>query len=194
VKNKGLIFVISGPSGSGKTTLLKELLAAADLKGRLSRSISLTTRPRRSGERNGGDYFFISREHFQELLRQNKILEWTKYLGYYYGTPGDRLKQQIKKGRNIALCLDAKGARTIKKLYPRNTVAIFVLPPSYKALGERIKRRCHKTGIDEIRKRLNLGQKELRFVKQYDYSLVNKDLGRALKKLKGIVLRLLKKS
>ena len=183
----GLIFVISGPSGSGKTTLVKELLADRSLKGLLHRSISYTTRPKRSGEGSGKDYSFVSQKAFRALLRNKKILEWTKYLGYYYGTPYRGFERQIKKGRHLALCLDLKGAEKIKRLYPENAVSIFVLPPSLGALNERIRKRCSKTCPREINGRLKLAKREIRRAHRYDYCLINKDLKRALEGLRKIV-------
>lgn len=186
---KGLIFVISGPSGSGKTTILDNLLKDKGLSKRLAKSVSLTTRPKRSGERNKRDYLFITQEQFRRKLESKKILEWTKYLGYYYATPRDLLENELKKGKHILLCLDLKGARSIKRLYPKNSVTVFVVPPSLQALKERIEGRCTKTKKAEIRKRLKLAREELLASASYDYSLANKNLNRAVKKLKEIILK-----
>lgn len=186
---KGLIFVISGPSGSGKTTLLDNLLKDKVLSKRLVKSVSLTTRPKRSGERNKKDYCFITQEQFRRKLKSKKILEWTKYLGYYYATPRDLLENELKKGKHILLCLDLKGGRSIKKLYPKNSVTVFVIPPSLQALKERIEGRCTKTKKEEIRKRLKLAREELLASASYDYSLANKNLNRAVKELRGIILK-----
>lgn len=188
-KLKGLIFVISGPSGSGKTTLLDNLLKDKGLSKRLAKSVSLTTRPKRSGERNKRDYLFITQEQFRRKLESKKILEWTKYLGYYYATPRDLIENELKKGKHILLCLDLKGARSIKRLYPKNSVTVFVVPPSLQALKERIEGRCAKTKKAEIRKRLKLAREELLASASYDYSLANKNLNRAVQKLKEIILK-----
>lgn len=188
VKNQRLIFVISGPSGSGKTTLLKNLLKDKDLKNRLTKSISFTTRAKRVGEKEGKEYFFISEAHFKSKIKEKKLLEWTRYLGYYYGTPKDFLKRQSRKTKDIILCLDLKGAFKVKQLYPKNTVLIFVLPPSLKELSSRIKKRCYKIDKEEIKKRLELAKGELRAANRYDYSLINKDLNLTVNKLKGIIL------
>jgi guanylate kinase len=115
-KNKpGKIFVISGPSGSGKTTLLTSLIKDKKVSKLLVKSCSLTTRPKRSGEKEGKDYFFVTTPKFQSLLKAKKILEWTRYLGYYYGTPRGPLESQIQSGKCLGLCLDLKGARILKK-------------------------------------------------------------------------------
>lgn len=187
-KRQGLLFVVSGPSGSGKTTLATEILAAKEIKRRLSKSISLTTRPRRPGERDKRDYLFVSKKAFKELLKAKKILEWTRYLGYYYATPKDFVEGRLRKGRSLILCLDLKGARRIKRLYPENTVTIFVLPPSLNALKERIRKRCDKTKPRELHRRLRLAEKELLLADSYDYCLLNEDLKQGVKELKGIIL------
>jgi guanylate kinase len=187
-RRKGKIFVISGPSGSGKTTLLESLLKHRELKGKLYRSISLTTRSRRHGERDGLHYFFVRREEFQKLLKAKKILEWTKYLGYYYATPRDFVDKQLGTGRNLALCLDAIGARKISKLYPRQSVTIFIAPPSIEELRKRITDRA-PTKRSELHKRLAIAKKEVLGAAKYDYCLMNDDFKQAVNGLKDIVLR-----
>ena len=185
--NKGKIFVISGPSGSGKTTLAQSLLKDRKLKKKIARSVSFTTRPKRSGEKNRKDYFFISQNDFKEKLKAKKILEWTRYLGYYYGTAKDFLGAQLHKSKAIVLCLDLKGAAEIKKLYPGITTTIFIMPSSLDELYSRIKNRCKDTKVREISRRLKLAGKEIRAKKRYDYIVVNKDLEAAVRELKGII-------
>jgi len=189
----GKLFIISGPSGSGKTTLLEHLLKDKVLKGKLKKSVSITTRPKRSGERQGRDYYFLSEADFQRALKAKKILEWTKYLGYYYATPKVPLRQQLKIGRHLGLCLDFKGAKKIKSFFPKETVTIFILPPCLDTLKKRIRGRCHKTGDEEIQKRLKLARQELAAAGWYDYSLVNKHLPQTVDALKGIILAEIKR-
>jgi len=181
------IFVISGPSGSGKTTLVARLLKERALKRRLVKSVSLTTRPKRSGEREGRDYFFLTPEEFSRRLKAKKILEWTRYLGYDYATLKDFVEAQLAKGKHLVLCLDLRGAERIQELYPKNTVLIFVAPPSLEALWERIKKRCRKTKREEIKKRLRLARREVLAAARYDYCLVNADLRETLERLKQII-------
>ncbi len=188
-KNKGLIFVISGPSGSGKTTLVKRLLKTEGLKNKLVKSVSFATRAKRSGEKSKIDYFFISEKDFLKKLKIKEILEHTRYLGYYYGTPREFVEGQLRKGKHILLCLDFKGALRIRRNYPDKTKTIFVLPPSFKALRNRIAKRCRKTKNEEIEKRLNLATKELRQAKHYNYCLVNRDLDKTTEKLRKIILK-----
>lgn len=187
---QGLLFVISGPSGSGKTTLIQGLLAGKDLKKKIIRSISFTTRPRRPGEKEGRDYFFLTRKEFQEKLKEQKILEWTRYLGYDYGTSKDFVETHLRDSqRAVVLCLDVKGARQIKRFYPGNSITIFVSPPSLEVLEKRIKKRCARTQGEEIRRRLKLSRRELLKAPLYDYHLVNKDLEQAKRKLKEIIVK-----
>lgn len=188
-QKRSRIFVISGPSGSGKTTLARRLLADTQLKKKLVKSVSLSTRPKRSQEKEGRDYFFISPQEFRRRLKEQKILEWTRYLGYYYATPRDFAEQQLQKGKSILLCLDLKGARKIKREYPEESVTIFVFPPSLEALRKRIEGRCSRTKKEEVRQRLRLAQRELLSGREYDYSLANDNLEKAIEELKGIILK-----
>ena len=188
-KKRGLLFIVSGPSGSGKTTLLKNLLSRQDLKCKLTRSISFTTRHKRSGEQEKKDYFFISERRFKKEQEAQNLLEWTRYLGYYYATPKDFIERQLKEAKNIILCLDLKGALTLKRRYQQNTVTIFVMPPSQDTLLERITQRCNKTKEEEVKQRLKLAQEELAARARYDYCMVNKDLSQATQQLKGIILK-----
>ncbi len=185
------IFVISGPSGSGKTTLAEILITSKKLKNKLIRSVSVTTRPKRQEEKRGKDYFFVSQGRFKHLVRVKKILEWTRYLGYYYGTPKSLVDKYLARNLSPVLCLDVKGALRIKKIYPLNAVTIFILPPKVQDLRLRIEKRSRlKPG--EIRKRLEIARKEISLRKLYDYTIVNRDLKQASKCLRDIVLKELK--
>jgi guanylate kinase len=184
----GKLFIISGPSGSGKTTLLAGLIKDKKIGKLLVKSRSLTTRPRRTGESNGSEYFFVTPLEFRHLLKAKKILEWTRYLGYYYGTPKGPLEIQLSYGRNIGLCLDIKGARTLKKLYPNNTVTIFILPPSLEVLKSRIEYRSSSTNKKEIARRVRLARRELLAASEFDHCILNQSLQVALEELKNIFL------
>jgi len=188
LNKRGKIFVISGPSGSGKTTLRDKLLEDASLKRKFTKSVSFTTRPKRSRERHGRDYFFLRDTDFKRRLKAKEILEWTKYLGYYYGTSRSFVSKHLKQGKYIILCLDLKGALRVKRLFPRNCATIFVLPPSLKTLRERIEKRCQRTKKEEIARRLRLAKKELNSSRHYDYIIVNKNLRRAVRELREIIL------
>lgn len=194
ITGKGLIFVISGPSGSGKTTLARKLVADPQLNNKFNRSISITTRPKRPGEKNGKDYFFYNREQFLQARKAKKILEWTRYLGYYYATPKDFARGVLRKNKNLVLALDLKGARHLKKVYPCNTVTIFILAPSLKALRDRIEKRSPGTIQQEVRGRIKLAADEISARGAFDYCLVNKDLEKTFSRLKKIVAGELKKA
>lgn len=194
LQKKGLIFVVSGPSGSGKTTLIRRLLSSRRLNYALVKSVSFTTRPKRSGEKEGQDYFFLSEKGFRQKLKAKKILEWTRYLGYYYATPKDLVDDYLNQGRYLILCLDVRGAWRIKRIYPKNTITIFILPPSLEALQKRITKRSSKAKAKELTLRLNLAKKELLAAKQYDYCLVNKELPGAVKRLHRIIFHKIKQT
>jgi guanylate kinase len=183
----GMLFVITGPSGSGKTTLAQALLKDRVLRRKVSRSVSFTTRPKRPNERQGKDYFFISEKEFARSRSAKKILEWTRYLGYYYGTEKSFVDAELEAGRSLLLCIDVKGARRIRSLYPDNSALIFVMPPSMKELERRIDTRCPGTCPKEIRRRLRRANAEIKEARWFDYRLVNKDFSRAVKKLKKII-------
>jgi len=186
-KSQGWIFVISGPSGSGKTTLVKAVLSDRQFRKKLARSVSFTTRPKRSGEKHGWDYYFINEKEFKKKRKAKKILEWTRYLGYYYGTAKDFLDKELYKYPGIVLCLDLKGAAKIKRLYPKNTVTIFIMPSSLEELSARIQKRCSKTKKEEIQRRLKRARDEILVSRSYDYRLINKDLHQAIRELKRVI-------
>ena len=186
-KKRGLIFVISGPSGSGKTTLAAALVKDKGLAPRLAKSISVTTRPRRAGERQGLDYFFLRRQDFLRQRREKKILEWTRYLGYYYGTPREFVEGKLALGESVVFCLDSRGVAQLSRLYPEDTCTIFVIPPSLAELEQRIKRRSPQVARREVKNRLRLARRELSLADSYDYRIVNTKFSRALEDLKRIV-------
>ncbi len=184
-----MIFVISGPSGSGKTTLRDIILKDKRLKRLFVKSVSLTTRPKRLGEKEGRDYFFVDTNKFNRLRNSKRILEWTRYLGYYYGTKKDFVEAVLREGKHILLCLDFKGARRIKSLYPKDTVTIFIMPPSIRELRKRIENRSKGVSKDEIFRRIGRAEAEISNAKVYDFSLKNTKLADASKRLKDIILK-----
>ena len=179
---KGKIFIISGPSGSGKTTLYKKLLAH---NKKLVKSISVTTRPRRPGERHGRDYYFVSLKKFLYMKRAGHFLESQKVFDNYYGTPYKNVNDLLKRDRNILLCIDVKGAQVVCQKFP-TAVSIFIKTPSMAILRKRLKNRT-AGGKDNLRLRLETARKELREAKNYDYIVVNDQLKVAYQNLKAIV-------
>ncbi len=183
MNKKGKLFIISAPSGSGKTTLCKRLLA---LKPGLKESISMTTRPRRPGEADGRDYHFVSTAVFKKLIARGRFLEWTRTYGWYYGTPKDFVSGILKNGGDILLSIDVKGAMNVRRMHPES-VLIFVLPPSIKELKARLIKR-NSDVKKEIKKRLKIVKRELSYAGKYDYRVVNDNIGKALGKLRAIVI------
>ncbi len=191
-KKKTIIFVLSGPSGSGKTTLAEAVLEDKSFFGILEKSISFTTRPRRRGEKDKKDYFFISEKDFLRAKKAQKIIEWTKYLGYYYGTDKEFVDSRLKKSQSLIFCLDLKGARRIRELYPKNSVTIFIMPPSLEELSQRIENRHRETSKEEISKRLRLAKREITCASEFDFCLKNDKFAAAVKALKSIIAREIK--
>jgi len=180
---KGRIFIVSAPSGSGKTTLCEKLFKT-DLE--LDDSVSMTTRPSRPGEVNGRDYYFVSKKNFLQRIKEKGFLEWTTTYGWYYGTPKDFFEKALKKGRDILLSIDVKGAMRVKRLHPE-AVLIFIEPPSVSALKQRLYSR-NQDGQKEIKKRLSTAKKELSFARRYDYCVINDNINSAMEKLKAIII------
>jgi guanylate kinase len=182
-RKKGKIFVVSAPSGTGKTTLCRLVQKeVADL----CLSVSLTTRPPRQGEKDKVDYFFISPKTFEEYIKKNQLAEWAKVFGHYYGTLKKNLEETINKGRDIILEIDVQGGLQIKEKYPES-ILIFILPPSMKALKERLKKRQSEEE-KSLTTRLKIAREEMKYLPQYDYLVINNVLKEAVDLLKGIVL------
>lgn len=171
MEEKGILIVISGFSGAGKGTLVKELLSRHE--GYVL-SVSMTTRPPREGERDGVEYFFTDREHFEETIRQDGLIEYASYCGNYYGTPRAYVEEQLAAGRNVILEIEIQGALKIKKKFPESLL-IFVTPPNVKELKRRLKGRGTESE-EAIADRLARAAEESEGVEAYDYLVVNDKL------------------
>lgn len=182
---KGKIFILSGPSGSGKTTLHQKLLASPRLRNRLAKSISVTTRPKRKGERHGRDYMFVSPRMFRYKKRSGHFLESEEVFGNFYGTPLNKVRQLLRQGKNVLLCIDVKGARTVRRKYPQ-AITLFVKAPSFAVLAQRLQGRGSEHQ-DIVRQRLRTAKRELKEAVKYDYVIVNDNLNKAYRQLEGIV-------
>ena len=183
MKRKGTLFIISAPSGSGKTTLCTRLVESVDS---LYRSISMTTRAPRPGEKDGMDYIFIEKPEFIKRQRRNEFLEWAKVFGEYYGTPKKHILHMLKRGNDVLLSIDVQGAMKIKRLKLR-AVYIFILLPSLSMLKERLINRSTDSK-EAIRERLNIARKEIACSRRYDYIIVNNRLESALDNLRAIII------
>ncbi|MFB3919683.1 guanylate kinase [Candidatus Velamenicoccus archaeovorus] len=191
MSNKALqgprVWIVSGPSGSGKTTLCAALLRDPFWKRRLLRSVSATTRPLRPQEKQGRDYTRISEAAFLGLLKKKAFLEYEKIFGAYYGTPRAVLTRAGRRHKDVLLCIDVKGAQTVRRNLGRARVtSIFVVPPDIQALKRRLCRRSTE-GKKDIEKRLKRVKIELSHMGQYDYVVVNDVFDEALDQLKAIL-------
>lgn len=180
--SKGTLFVISGPSGVGKGTLRKELFRRL---GRLSYSVSCTTRAPRTGEKDGVDYFFLDRETFDELLSRGAFLEWAEVHGNLYGTLEETVKNSLAEGKDVILEIDVQGAIQVKEHMPE-AVLIFIAPPGENELVRRLNQRGTERE-QELKRRLENARKELNAASDYDHIIINDDIDRASSELEDIV-------
>jgi guanylate kinase len=181
----GRIVILSGPSGSGKTSLYQRLLKNPKFKGKLIKSISMTTRPCRPGELHGQDYFFIDKKAFLDKRKRGLLLESQKVFNYYYGTPLKKVEQILKRGQSILLCIDVKGAKSVWRRYP-DAIKIFIKTPTIAELKKRLKGRGTENKKD-FAVRLSNARKELKMAKLYDFIVNNDKFNVAYKKLEKII-------
>ncbi len=184
MRHRGLLFIVSAPSGGGKTTLCKKLLLT--FHNSMAYSISVTTRKPRPGEKNGRDYWFVSNKQFFDMRKRKLLAEWAKVHDHYYGTPVKFMDDAIASGKDVLLDLDIKGAMKLKEKY-HDAVCIFVAPPSWVELEERIRLR-NQDSNKEIQRRLKNARKEMKFMPLYDHVIINQKLSDALNVLKSIVI------
>ena len=179
---KGILLVVSAPSAGGKGTILKELFRQ---DGNLRMSVSATTRQPRPGEENGKDYYFMSREEFQELVAGGRMLEHAEYVGNCYGTPREPVEEWLAQGLDVVLEIDVQGGAQIKKLCP-DCVSIFILPPSMEVLEKRLRGRG--TEADKVvQSRLEAAKREIPCAREYDYIVYNDRLEDAVADVQAIL-------
>lgn len=182
VRNKGILAVISGFSGAGKGTLMKELLKNYD---NYSLSISATTRQPRPGEQDGVDYFFVTKERFKEMIKNDELLEYAQYVDNFYGTPRAYVEAEMNKGKDVILEIEIQGALKVRAKFP-DSVLIFITTPSAKELFDRLKKRGTETD-EVIKKRIERATLEANGVEAYDYILINDNLDKTVKHLNYLI-------
>ena len=169
---KGLLFIISGPAGSGKGTVVKSLIAShPDVR----LSISMTTRAPRHIETPDVDYYFVSKEQFEEKIEKGEMLEYAEYNGNYYGTPKAKVMECLESGHDVILEIEVEGAMQIKSAFPE-AIAIMLTPPDKEVLEARLRGRGTETE-ENILKRLAKARLEIKYLPKYDYSVINEDNG-----------------
>ena len=182
-KSNGQLIVISAPSGAGKDTVVKELMKKyGDNKWV---SVSATSREARPGEKEGIDYFYLTKEEFEKNIKEDFFLEYTNYAGNYYGTPKKYIKEKLDEGVDVILIIEIEGAMNVKKLIPE-ALFIFIMPPSIKELVRRLKNRGTETN-EKILKRFNQTYKEINEVTKYNYVVVNDIVENAVEKVNSII-------
>ena len=186
MKNKpGTVFVVSGPSGTGKGTIMSEYFKKYPNDNSFL-SISATTRAPRPIDTDGVTYYFKSREEFEELIKNNGLLEWAEFCGNYYGTPRKPIEDMIKEGKNIILEIEVQGGMQVLETMD-SAVGIFVLPPSFKELRRRLVERNTETE-ETIEKRLNRAKEEINEIDHYNYILINDKLDEAVETFRSIII------
>ena len=183
MNHKGLLIVISGFSGAGKGTLMKRLIRDYD---QYALSISMTTRAPREGEMHGREYFFATREQFEDKIKQCGFVEYAQYCGNYYGTPKDYVEEQLEAGKDVILEIEIQGAMKVKEQFP-DAILLFVMPPSIAVLYQRLVGRGTETE-EVIAQRLQRAEEEAVGIEGYDYLVINDDLETCVKGLHELLV------
>ena len=182
MKHSGILIVVSGFSGAGKGTLMKQLVHAYD---NYALSVSMTTRKPRPGEQEGREYFFVTREEFEEKIEQNGLVEYAQYCDNYYGTPREYVEKQLEKGKDVILEIEIQGALKVKKAFP-TALLLFVMPPSAGELKKRLEGRGTESR-EVIQKRLRRASEEADGIENYDYIVINDKLDECVEQMHSLI-------
>ena len=182
MSKKGLLIIVSGPAGSGKGTVVARVREKAPFEF----SVSATTRAPRAGEEDGREYFFITKEAFEQKIAENGLIEYARYCENYYGTPRDYVEKQLEAGRDVILEIEIQGALKIRKQFP-TALLLFVMPPNVEELKHRLTGRGTETP-EVIDRRLARAAEEAEGIEEYDYIVVNDDLETCVEQLHEIIL------
>ncbi len=183
MSERGLLIVFSGPSGVGKGTVRSKIFE--DKTNKFEYSVSMTTRKQRPGEVDGKDYYFRTREEFEEMIRQGQMLEYAEYVGNYYGTPLTYVNQTLDQGRDVFLEIEVQGALQVKEKVP-DGVFVFLTPPDLVELRDRLVGRGTES-VDVIDSRIAKAKEEIRLMSEYDYAVVNDEVALAAERVKRII-------
>lgn len=183
MKRKGILIVVSGFSGAGKGTLMKKLINSYD---NYALSISMTTRNKRPGEQDGKDYFYVSREKFEEKIAQDGLIEYACYCNNYYGTPRDYVEKQLQAGKDVILEIEIQGALKIKEKFP-TALLLFVMPPSAQELERRLRGRGTESE-EEIDRRLKRASEEAEGIEEYEFIVINDKLDECVSKMHELIM------
>ena len=187
-KSKGKIIAISAPSGSGKTTIVRRILK--DIPEVIF-SVSATTRKKRNDEKDGIHYYFITEQQFKEKIGKKEFIEWEKFYDYYYGTYKKTVDDAVSSGKSIILEVDVKGALSLKNIYP-DAVLIYIVPPSFDELVNRLKKRNTEDQAD-LQKRIDRAKMELGLKDKFDYFIDNTELDKATIEIEKLIRNLISK-
>lgn len=182
VDGNGLLIVVSGPSGAGKDTICNKVIEDSD---NIWLSVSMTSRNPRGNEKEGKNYFFVTKEEFEQKIKDGKLLEYTNYNGNYYGTPKDKLEDYLNRGIDVILVLDINGAINIKKLVP-SSLFIFIMPPDMETLKKRLIARKTESK-EKVIARFTEAYNEINSYNKYNYVVVNDKIENAVSKVKAII-------
>jgi guanylate kinase len=184
----GKIIAVSSPSGGGKTSIVKKILKDFP---EIIFSISLTTRPKRSNEVDGREYFFVSEQEFEKKIKNEEFIEWERFYDYYYGTLKSFVEENINNGKSVLFEVDVKGALSLKKIYPKSFL-IFIDPPSFEELVKRLQNRKTESPED-LEKRVDRAKMELSYKQDFDYIFVNDELHKVYNSVKNLIKEIINK-